>query len=37
MAFVTGIGTGEQVVALGAHLLADGAVIRIASQQEVKK
>ncbi|NKM01804.1 efflux RND transporter periplasmic adaptor subunit [Rhizobium leguminosarum] len=37
MAFVTGIGTGEQVVALGAHLLADGAVIRIASQQEAKK
>lgn len=35
-AFVTGIGTGEQVVALGAHLLADGAAIRIASQQEVK-
>lgn len=35
-AFVTGIGTGEQVVALGAHLLDDGATVRIASQQEVK-
>jgi RND family efflux transporter MFP subunit len=36
-AFVTGIGTGEQVVALGAHLLADGAAVRIASQQKVTK
>ncbi|MCQ1574510.1 efflux RND transporter periplasmic adaptor subunit [Neorhizobium galegae] len=35
--FVTGIGTGEQVVALGAHLLADGATVRVASQQEVTK
>ncbi|ASV88158.1 efflux transporter, RND family, MFP subunit (plasmid) [Ochrobactrum quorumnocens] len=35
-AFVTGIGTGEQVVALGAHLLDDGVTVRIASQQEVK-
>jgi RND family efflux transporter MFP subunit len=35
-AFVTGIVTGEQVVALGAHLLNDGANVRIASQQEVK-
>ena len=35
-AFVTGIGTGEQVVALGAHLLDDGATVRIASSQEVK-
>ncbi|AOF94449.1 efflux RND transporter periplasmic adaptor subunit [Sinorhizobium sp. RAC02] len=36
-AFVTGIGTGEQVVALGAHLLDDGVTVRIASQQEVTK
>lgn len=36
-AFVTGIGIGEQVVALGAHLLDDGAAVRIASQQEVTK
>ncbi|SCW50362.1 RND family efflux transporter, MFP subunit [Rhizobium mongolense subsp. loessense] len=36
-AFVTGIGIGEQVVALGAHLLENGAAVRIASQQEVKK
>jgi RND family efflux transporter MFP subunit len=36
-AFVTGIGTGEQVVALGAHLLTDGAAVRIASQQKVTK
>lgn len=35
-AFITGIGTGEQVVALGAHLLNDGATVRIASSQEVK-
>ncbi|KIQ05601.1 hemolysin secretion protein D [Agrobacterium tumefaciens] len=37
MAFVTGIGTGEQVVALGAHLLDDGAIVRIAAQAEVTK
>ncbi|UXN58316.1 efflux RND transporter periplasmic adaptor subunit [Phyllobacterium zundukense] len=36
-AFVTGIGIGEQVVALGAHLLENGAAVRIASQQEVTK
>lgn len=36
-AFVTGIGIGEKVVALGAHLLENGAVVRIASQREVKK
>ncbi|QPB23841.1 efflux RND transporter periplasmic adaptor subunit [Rhizobium sp. 007] len=36
-AFVTGIAVGQQVVALGAHLLEKGAVVRIASQQEVKK
>ncbi len=36
-AFVTGIGIGEQVVALGAHLLENGAAVRIASRQEVKK
>ncbi|MBP1859345.1 efflux RND transporter periplasmic adaptor subunit [Rhizobium herbae] len=36
-AFVTGIGIGEQVVALGAHLLENGAAVRVASQQEVKK
>lgn len=36
-AFVTGIGIGEQVVALGAHLLDDGATVRIASQPEVTK
>ncbi|WFU90931.1 efflux RND transporter periplasmic adaptor subunit (plasmid) [Rhizobium sp. CC1099] len=36
-AFVTGIGIGEQVVALGAHLLENGAAVRIASQQEVAK
>ncbi|MBO0144689.1 efflux RND transporter periplasmic adaptor subunit [Agrobacterium sp. Ap1] len=35
-AFITGIETGEQVVALGAHLLNDGATVRIASQQEVE-
>lgn len=34
-AVVTGIGIGEQVVALGAHLLENGAAVRIASQQEV--
>jgi RND family efflux transporter MFP subunit len=36
-AFVTGIGIGEQVVALGAHLLENGAAVRIASQHEVTK
>ncbi|NTG51547.1 efflux RND transporter periplasmic adaptor subunit [Agrobacterium rhizogenes] len=36
-AFVTGIEVGQQVVALGAHLLENGAPVRIASQQEVKK
>lgn len=34
-AFVTGIELGEQVVALGAHLLTDGATVRTAIQQEV--
>ena len=36
-AFVTGVGVGQQVVALGAHLLENGATVRIASQQEVTK
>ena len=36
-AFVTGIGIGEQVVALGAHLLENGAAVRTASQQEVTR
>lgn len=36
-AFVTGVGVGQQVVALGAHLLENGATVRIASQQEVAK
>lgn len=36
-AFVTGVGAGQQVVALGAHLLENGATVRIASQQEVTK
>ncbi|OYR11708.1 efflux RND transporter periplasmic adaptor subunit [Brucella thiophenivorans] len=36
-AFVTGIGIGEQIVAIGAHLLDDGASVRIASQSEVTK
>jgi len=36
-AFVTGIGIGEQIVALGAHLLDDGESVRIASQPEVRK
>lgn len=36
-AFVTGIDIGEQVVALGAHLLQNGAVVRTTSQQEVEK
>ena len=35
-AFVTGVGSGEKVVALGAHLLNDGATIRIALSQEAK-
>lgn len=34
-AFVTGIGIGEQVVALGAHLLENGAAVRTGVQQEV--
>jgi len=33
-AFVTGIDVGQQVVALGAHLLENGAIIRVAEQQE---
>ncbi|MGP4691130.1 efflux RND transporter periplasmic adaptor subunit [Agrobacterium cavarae] len=33
-AFVTGINIGQQVVALGAHLLENGAIIRVAEQQE---
>ena len=36
-AFVTGIGIGEKVVALGAHLLENGAAVRFASQQEATK
>ena len=36
-AFVTGVGVGQQVVALGAHLLENGVTVRIASQQEVTK
>ncbi|MBZ9792145.1 efflux RND transporter periplasmic adaptor subunit [Rhizobium sp. 3T7] len=36
-AFVTGIGIGEQVVALGAHLLENGAAVRTGVQQEVTK
>jgi RND family efflux transporter MFP subunit len=36
-AFVTGIGMGEKIVALGAHLLENGAAVRIASQQEVTR
>ncbi|WP_105383461.1 efflux RND transporter periplasmic adaptor subunit [Neorhizobium alkalisoli] len=36
-AFVTGIGIGEQVVALGAHLLEDGAAVRTSVQEKVKK
>jgi RND family efflux transporter MFP subunit len=36
-AFVSGIGIGEKVVALGAHLLANGATVKIASQQEVAR
>ncbi|MEZ2132244.1 MULTISPECIES: efflux RND transporter periplasmic adaptor subunit [unclassified Sinorhizobium] len=34
-AFVIGIALGEQVVALGAHLLKDGAPVRTALQEEV--
>ncbi|WHO82973.1 efflux RND transporter periplasmic adaptor subunit [Rhizobium leguminosarum] len=37
MAFVTGIGVGQQVVALGAHLLENGATVRTAAQQRVTK
>ncbi len=37
MAFITGISIDEKVVALGAHLLENGAAVRIASQQEVTK
>ncbi|MGO4450386.1 efflux RND transporter periplasmic adaptor subunit [Phyllobacterium sp. TAF24] len=37
MASITGIGIGEKVIALGAHLLENGAAVRIASQQEVTK
>ncbi|MBY5818345.1 efflux RND transporter periplasmic adaptor subunit [Rhizobium leguminosarum] len=36
-AFVTGIGVGQQVVALGAHLLENGATVRTGVQQEVTK
>ncbi|WP_421566204.1 efflux RND transporter periplasmic adaptor subunit [Ochrobactrum sp. EDr1-4] len=36
-AFVTGIGIGQKIVALGAQLLDDGASVRIASQSEVTK
>lgn len=36
-ASVTGIETGVQVVALGAHLLADGQAVRVAPQQEVTR
>ncbi|WP_426129545.1 efflux RND transporter periplasmic adaptor subunit [Pararhizobium sp. PWRC1-1] len=36
-AFVTGIGVGQQVVALGAHLLENGAAVRTSVQEEVKK
>jgi RND family efflux transporter MFP subunit len=36
-AFITGIGIGEKIVALGAHLLENGAAVRVASQQEVTK
>ncbi|GAK73208.1 putative efflux protein [Agrobacterium rubi TR3 = NBRC 13261] len=33
-AFVTGIEVGQQVVALGAHLLENGTTVRVAAQQE---
>ena len=36
-AFVTGIDVGEQVVALGAHLLENGTAVRVAAQQEGSK
>jgi len=36
-AFVTGIEVGQHVVALGAHLLEDGAIVRTGVQQEVTK
>lgn len=36
-AFVTGITSGQQIVALGAHLLQDGAIVRTGVQQEVAK
>jgi RND family efflux transporter MFP subunit len=36
-AFITGIGIGEKVVALGAHLLENGTSVRTALQQEVTK
>lgn len=36
-AFVTGIAVGQQIVALGAHLLQDGAMVRTSVQQEVPK
>jgi len=36
-AFVTGIGIGEQVVALGAHLLENGESVRTSLQQKVIK
>ena len=35
--FITGLGIGEKIVALGAHLLENGAAVRIASQQEVSR
>jgi len=35
--FVTGIAIGEQVVALGAHLLDNGAAVRTGAQQQVAK
>lgn len=36
-AFVTGIGIGDQIVALGAHLLENGATVRTGVQQEAAK
>jgi len=36
-AFVTGIGVGDQVVALGAHLLEKGETVRSVAQQEARK
>lgn len=36
-AFVTGISAGQQVVALGAHLLENGVTVRTSAQDEVKK